>query len=129
MGWCFHKKPKIKKKIGIFFTFNFFLCYYCSIDLKRQSEHSRLRPDTSNFVLFEIGNLRFFQKSSHYFSLFTCVLKSIQPWCTLQNVVVCVEKMCSFFLIFTTKSAIHDDPNKFKWIKQNEYKWSKNEIN
>ena len=27
-----------------------FPCYYCSIDLKKQSEHSGLRPDTSSFV-------------------------------------------------------------------------------
>ena len=27
-------------------------CYYCSIDLKRQSEHSWLRPDSSSLVLF-----------------------------------------------------------------------------
>ena len=31
-----------------------FSCYYCSINLKRQSEHSGLRPDTSSFVCFEI---------------------------------------------------------------------------
>ena len=29
-----------------------FSFYYCSIDLKRQSEHSGLRPDTSSLVLF-----------------------------------------------------------------------------
>ena len=28
-----------------------FSCYCCSIDLKRQSEHSGLPPDTSSFVL------------------------------------------------------------------------------
>ena len=45
------------KKIQIlefFFSFYFitltFLCYYCSINLKRQSEHSGLRPDTSSLV-------------------------------------------------------------------------------
>ena len=27
-----------------------FSCFYCSIDLKRQSEHSALRPDTSSLV-------------------------------------------------------------------------------
>ena len=27
-------------------------CGYCSINLKRQSEHSGLRPDTSSLVLF-----------------------------------------------------------------------------
>ena len=32
-----------------FVTFNFFV-YYCFIDLKRQSEHSRLRPDKSSLV-------------------------------------------------------------------------------
>ena len=35
----------------IFISFNF-LCYYCcSINLKRQSEHSGLRPDTSSLVV------------------------------------------------------------------------------
>ena len=29
-----------------------FFYYYCSIDSKSQSEHSGLRPDTSNFIDF-----------------------------------------------------------------------------
>ena len=37
----------------IFFIF-IFTCYYCSINLKRQSEHSGLRPDTSNLVLLHL---------------------------------------------------------------------------
>ena len=41
-----------------FFSFYFitinFSCYYCSIDLKRQSEHSGLRPDTSNLVRLKV---------------------------------------------------------------------------
>ena len=42
-----------KKKIPVFFLFFShlpFLCYYCSIDLKMQSEHSGLHPDTSSLV-------------------------------------------------------------------------------
>ena len=39
------------------FSFHFFIhlifkCYYCSINLKRQSEHSGLHPDTSSLVVF-----------------------------------------------------------------------------
>ena len=29
-----------------------FSCYYCSIALKRQSEYSRLRPDTNSLVRY-----------------------------------------------------------------------------
>ena len=31
-----------------------FSCYYCSIDLKRQSEHLEIRPDMSNLVSISI---------------------------------------------------------------------------
>ena len=44
VGGCFPKKILI-----YFITFNF-SCSCCSIDLKRQSEHSELRPNTSSFV-------------------------------------------------------------------------------
>ena len=39
-----------KKKTFSVFLRLIFLCYYCSIDLKMQSEHSGLRPDTSSLV-------------------------------------------------------------------------------
>ena len=29
-----------------------FSCYYCSVELRRQLEHSELHPDTSNLVIF-----------------------------------------------------------------------------
>ena len=53
----------IKKKVSSFriFFFQFvllqliFLCYNCSIKLKRRSEHSGLRPDTSSLVKFSYG--------------------------------------------------------------------------
>ena len=44
-GMIFTKNLKLKKIV---------LCYYCSIDLKRQSEASGLRLDTCNLVLFNI---------------------------------------------------------------------------
>ena len=54
MGDDFHKKliSNLRKKNSFhFISFNF-LCYYCcSINLKRQSEHSGLRPGTSSLVL------------------------------------------------------------------------------
>ena len=57
----FIKNFKYKKNSFYFISFNF-LCYYCcSINLKRQSEHSGLRPDTSSLVVvfaatnFDIG--------------------------------------------------------------------------
>ena len=34
-----------------FFSHLFFSCYYCSIDLHRQSELKELRTDASSFVL------------------------------------------------------------------------------
>ena len=40
VGIDLHNKPQIKKK---FFITKIFSFYYCSVDLKRQSEHSRLR--------------------------------------------------------------------------------------
>ena len=45
VGGCFNKKSQT----FLFLHLNF-SCYYCSIDLKRQSEHSGLRPDTSSLV-------------------------------------------------------------------------------
>ena len=51
-GDDFHKKnSNFRKKILFDFFFQgIFKCYYCSINLKRQSEHSGLRPDTSSLV-------------------------------------------------------------------------------
>ena len=49
-GDDFHKKFQILEK-KIPFWFIFFKCYYCSINLNRQSEHSGLRPDTSILVV------------------------------------------------------------------------------
>ena len=49
-GDDFHKKFQILEKIFILFHL-IFLCFYCcSINVKRQSEHSGLRPDTSSLV-------------------------------------------------------------------------------
>ena len=42
-GMIFTKKI-LKLEKSLFYIF--FSCYYCSIDLKRQSEHSGLLPDT-----------------------------------------------------------------------------------
>ena len=49
----FHKKFQIlEEKKFHFILFHLILCYYCcSINLKRQSEHLGLRPDTSSLVL------------------------------------------------------------------------------
>ena len=58
----------IKKfKFSIYFiTFNFFIGYNCSINIKRQSEHSGLCPDTSSLVLFLVilscGGMIFMKK-------------------------------------------------------------------
>ena len=49
----FAKNLKLKKNSFYFSYIQFFFSYYCcSIDLKRQSEHSGLRPDTSSLVSF-----------------------------------------------------------------------------
>ena len=52
-GNDFHKKNlKFQKKKLHFILFQliFFMFYCCSINLKRQSENSGLRPDTSSLV-------------------------------------------------------------------------------
>ena len=56
-GDNFHKKIQIlEKKFSFFFISFNFLCYYCcSINLKRQSEPSGLRPDTSSLVIIYFG--------------------------------------------------------------------------
>ena len=52
-GMIFKKNFKFKKKSSFYFiSFIFFMYYCCSINLKRQSEHSGLRPDTSSLVYF-----------------------------------------------------------------------------
>ena len=54
MGDNFHKKFQIleEKKFHYILFHLILIRYNCSINLKRQSEHSRLRPDTSNLVIF-----------------------------------------------------------------------------
>ena len=51
-GLIFTKKiSNFRKHFSIYFVSFSFLCYYCSINLKRQSEHSRLCSDTSSLVV------------------------------------------------------------------------------
>ena len=58
-GDNFHKKSQIFVQdcfpFSPFFTFIFSSRFYCFIDLKRQSEHSGLRLDTSSFVRFLVN--------------------------------------------------------------------------
>ena len=68
-GMFFIKKFQIlEKKFSFYFiTFSFF-CYYCTINLKRQSEHSGLRPDTSSLVFFGISTFKVREKNClHYY--------------------------------------------------------------
>ena len=53
-GGCFSSKTSNlrEKKFFLFYCIYFFGCYYCSINPKRQSEHSGLLPDTSSLVSF-----------------------------------------------------------------------------
>ena len=54
-GMIFIKNFKLKKKIHfILFHLFFFMFYCCSINLKRQSEHSGLRPGMSSLVCFKL---------------------------------------------------------------------------
>ena len=47
------KDSNFRRKNFILFYYIYFFCYYCcSINFKRQSEHSGTRPDTSSFVCF-----------------------------------------------------------------------------
>ena len=72
-GWFSQKCSNFRK--NFFFDFVIFhwifKCYYCSINFKRQSEHSGLRPDTSSLVHFskmKIISYTFFRpKSKSYF--------------------------------------------------------------
>ena len=56
VGGDFHKQFQIleEKKFSILFcVIEFFnVIYYCSKNLKRHSEHSGFRPDTSSLVCF-----------------------------------------------------------------------------
>ena len=58
-GMIFIEKfSDFKKKISFILFHLIFLCclcYYCSINGKRQSELSRLRPDTSSLVFYLRG--------------------------------------------------------------------------
>ena len=50
MGDDFYKKSRIKKELFLVYFLNIFLCCYCSIDLKRQSEQSWICHDMSSPV-------------------------------------------------------------------------------
>ena len=51
-GMIFLKNFKSFRKQNVHFVFIhlIFKCYFCSMNLKRQSEHSGLRPDASSLV-------------------------------------------------------------------------------
>ena len=49
-GWLSKTISIFRKKKFHFISINFFVCYNCSINLKRQSEHSGLCLDTSSLV-------------------------------------------------------------------------------
>ena len=63
----FIKNFKFKKKKIHYVLFDwFFKYYYCSINLKRQSEPSGLRPDTSSLVhIHNRSDLNWSQLSDH----------------------------------------------------------------
>ena len=50
-GGFFKKNTNLEKKMfHLILKHSIFLCFYCSIDVQKQSEHSGLRPDMSSFV-------------------------------------------------------------------------------
>ena len=49
-GMIFKTISNFRKKNFILFYYIFFIGYYCSLNIKRQSEHSGLCPDTSTLV-------------------------------------------------------------------------------
>ena len=78
-GDDFHKKFQIlEKKISFFFTFNFSMLLL--LHLKRQSEHSGLRPDTSSLVVILWISLLICSKSNavlidcYFFAVMSIVL-------------------------------------------------------
>ena len=61
-GWFSPKILDLKKKIFFFafyFFYIFFPCYYCSLDLKRQSKYSGFCPHLSSLVLCSDRNANF----------------------------------------------------------------------
>ena len=51
-GMIFTKESRILEKTTHFYSLHLiFSCYYCSIDLKRQSKNLGLRPDKNSLVV------------------------------------------------------------------------------
>ena len=92
-GDDFHKKFQFleEKKLFILFFLTFYflmlLFYYCSINFKRQSEHSGLHPDTSSLVYVCVVSI-----ASDAKLRFTCVIfffpinLSVVFYCSFVNV-------------------------------------------
>ena len=62
--WVFFAK-NLKKEKNLFYSLHLvFSYYYCSIDLKKQSEHSGLCPDASDLVYINCFNSIFLNNFS-----------------------------------------------------------------
>ena len=110
----FIKNFKFKKKKYFHFIFSyieFFKVYYCSINLKRQSKHSWLRPDTSSldvltfdtkvteylcsgWVFFLQTNFDFFL-ASHFWRIF---FSSFKRYCCPELKLEQIFHLWSFFV-------------------------------
>ena len=65
-GMIFIEKFSNFRKTFHFVLFHLiFPCYYCSINVKRQSELSGLSPDTSSLVQFELKHLYFLNENEN----------------------------------------------------------------
>ena len=74
-----------------------FPCYYCSIDLKRQSEHSGPRPDTSSLVHF-YDDTNFKQEKPIAMQVAQKV-----PNALTKNIKRCLLKLCRFLCVARLK--------------------------
>ena len=81
----------------ILFLFIFIccLCFYCSINVKRQSELSGLRPDTSSSVYFEIQKLKVFSRIKSDVFLFICVQIFFSDCLLATSTIVFMRRVCT----------------------------------
>ena len=85
-GMIFIKKSQILEKNFHFILFHLiFICYYCSINLKRQSEHSGLCPDASSFKTQPSDSYHLEKNFSSFYSIWSA--SSFEAFSLHQNFV------------------------------------------
>ena len=120
-GDDFHKKFQIlEKKISFFLFHLIFLCYNCcSINLKKQSEHSGLRPVTSSLVRSVSFWLQSFLKLLAKELMSECVLLATAfnqdlPHCVLELLKL---EACRYAIKFGDELTIEECDGLIKHLK------------